>query len=422
MSAPPKKTSLGKKIEKAAKKLAVKESKALLRNVIAPRAGNYIAAATGSQALGRATSGGLRSIAGKGDYVVHGNTLATHGQTIHQDFVPEFIKHGARGITVRHREYVGDVVSSSTPGAFKNTTYVLNPGIVDSFPWLSTIAQNFDQWHPNGIVYSFKSTSSSYSGGASQALGVVIIASDYDVTDAPYATKVEMENSEFCVSCKSDSSILHPIECAENERQVRTLKVRGISSPSDNLQWYDLCNVQVATQGCPVANTNVGELWVAYDITFYKEQIYGGLGGLGVYEAKFEGTTGISTTAYIGTNGVAQSTNTIGITFNGTNTFTFPTAVSTGSWLMLYTVLGASTAVVAPTITLTNATLSQKLWDVSTAIGTGGLTTTRLVNAICFDVNALSAAQVTVVLSGGTLPTSATAATVSFVLINPSIS
>jgi len=421
MSSNQKKPNLAKKIGKAAKKLAVKESKTLLRNVIAPHVGDYVTAATGSRAVGKLTTGGLRAIAGKGDYVVHGNTLATHGQTIHADFLPEFVKHGARGITVRHREYIGDVISSATPGAFKNTSYTLNPGIVDSFPWLSTIAQNFDQWHPNGIVYSFKSTSSSYSGGASQALGVVIIASDYDVTDAAYATKVEMENSEFCVSCKSDSSILHPIECAENERQVRTLKVRGISTPSDNLQWYDLCNVQVATQGCPVASTNVGELWVSYDITFYKEQIYGGLGGLGVYEAKFEGSTGISTSAYLGSNGTANSTNTVGVTFNGVGTFTFPTAVSTGSWLMIYTVLGASTAVVAPTITLTNAAVSAKLWDVNTAIGTGGLTTTRLVVAQCFDVSALSAAQVTVALSGGTLPTSATAAQIAFVLINPTI-
>lgn len=421
MSQPQKKTSLGNKIGKAAKKLAVKESKKLLRNVIAPAAGGYISAQTGNAKLGMLATSGLRNIAGKGDYVVHNNTLALSGGTIHQDFVPEFIKRGARGITVRHREYIGDVISSATPGAFAITSYTLNPGNVNSFPWLSTIAQNFDQWHPNGIVYSFKSTSSSYSGGASQALGVVIIASDYDVTDATYSSKVEMENSEFCVSCKSDSSILHPIECAESERQVRTLKVRGISTPTDNLQWYDLCNVQVATQGCPVASTNVGELWVAYDITFYKEQIYGGLGGLGVYEAKFEGTTAISTSAYLGTDWSANSSNTVSVSYNGTNTFTFPVAVSTGSWMVLYSVLGASTAVTAPTFTYTNCSLSQKLWDVSTAIGTTGLTTTRLVYVACITVSALSSAQATVALSSGTLNTSPTAATMSFVLINPSI-
>jgi hypothetical protein len=83
---------------------------------------------------------------------------------------------------------------------------------------------------------------------------------------------------------------------------------------------YDLGNFQLATQGVSAAGVTLGELWVSYDITFYKKQLTGGvLGndifygycyalncsnsdyfGVGDASARFWGTFDLS--AYLGAN------------------------------------------------------------------------------------------------------------------------
>jgi len=265
-------SGLKKKIQKAqakAKKI-VKEIKKAEQFANAPMrtTGRAIGGKLGNRKAGDAIGGILGRVFGTGDYYVKSNSLAVHG--IATDSAPTFTRAG-RGMRVTHREFLGTVVAHATAGQFKNTSYLLNPGNPVAFPWLSNIAANFDQWQPNGIVVTYKNMSSSYSGTAS--LGTVVIASDYDVFDDIYSNKIEMENSEFCVSANCATDILHPVECNLNERFTRVLNVRDGSIPSgDNKRFYDLCNLQVATQGA-TANQFCGELWISYDITFYKEQI-----------------------------------------------------------------------------------------------------------------------------------------------------
>lgn len=59
-------------------------------------------------------------------------------------------------ITIQHREFLGNVTATGAAGnisAFSVATYALNPGLQQSFPWLSQIAQNFE-------LYEFKDVSS----------------------------------------------------------------------------------------------------------------------------------------------------------------------------------------------------------------------------------------------------------------------
>lgn len=250
---------------------------------------------------GRAAGKLLGKITGSGDYKVTSNSIMTESTHTLTPDVPSFRRNSDGSTTVSHREFVGDLISSSTPSAFLLQSYPINPGLSEIFPWLNVIAMQYDQWRPDGIVITFKSTSSSYSGGASQALGTVIMASDYDVTDAPYQNKVEMNNSQFAISCKSDHTMMHPIECDSRQRPLHLLKCRDSNAP-DNLQWYDLCNFQIASEGVPAANTNLGEIWITYEITFFKEQLYGGVFGGGVLESVFGNTTGVTTGAPFGSN------------------------------------------------------------------------------------------------------------------------
>lgn len=226
---------------------------------------------SGGEAIGRklgAFAGKLLGkITGVGDYSVD---LPSGGTQISPTVVPEFIhSDNARETRIRHREYVGDVYASSTAGAFTNKAYVINPGSLSTFPWLAGIARNFDQWQPHGMAVIFKSLSSTYS--ATQSLGTVIIATDYDVTDNDYENKIEMENSQFAVSGSAATCLMHPIECAPDERMTRVLLVRD-DNTVDTDRWFDLGKLQVASAGC-LANQLLGELWITYDISLFKPQL-----------------------------------------------------------------------------------------------------------------------------------------------------
>jgi len=207
---------------------------------------------------------------GHGDYRIAHNTLVDGSITSSSPIVPKFSSAGKRGIRIVEREFLGDVFSSSvlTGGStdFGNVSYPINPTDPNTFPWLSMIATQFDQWEPDGIIFEFISTSSEFNG-TSQALGVVVMATDYDVNDPLYATKQTMENSDYACSTKASECLIHGIECAPSERPTRILYTSAGAFVTS------LGNFQIATAGCSTANVRLGELWVSYDITFYKKQI-----------------------------------------------------------------------------------------------------------------------------------------------------
>lgn len=235
--------------------------------------GGYLGGPAGS-ALGSVLGGAgghlLGRIFGSGDYVTSGdqvkyNVLANSAQ------VPQF-GHGKNVVNIRHREYLGDVITSSTIGAFQLTDYPIQPGLVGSFPWLAQVCgSTFQQYRINGMVFEFRSMSADALNSTNTALGSVVMATDYDSKDATFTSKQEMENTEFGVSCKPSSCMMHAIECARNQTAVSELYIRAGSVPSGaDIRLYDMGRFSIATSGFQAASVNVGELWVSYDITLLK--------------------------------------------------------------------------------------------------------------------------------------------------------
>ncbi len=255
----------------------------------------------GRPELGEKLGSGLASVFGFGDYDIKSNSLVKAAGNMSAASVPMFGKDGKRGVRITEREFLGDVRSGTLVGAataFTNTTFRVNPADSATFPWLSTIATMFDQYEPHGIVFEYVATSSEYNG-TSQALGTVILAADYDVTDTAYTNKLEMENADYSNSTKSSETAMHGIECDPAERPTKLLFV-GTPSATSNAQMYDLCNFQIATSGMSTTNVTLGELWVSYDFTFYKKQLTGGYGSQ-TKSAIWTSTTTDSTTSMIGT-------------------------------------------------------------------------------------------------------------------------
>jgi len=222
--------------------------------------------------LGSRLGSSISRLVGFGDYEVKSNSLTKFPMIIPPgDAIPSFGIMGS-STRVKHREYLGDIVVPSSPTAFTNITYTVNPGDNFTFPWLSVIASQYQQYKFEGLVFEFKTLSSDITSGG--ALGAVVLASNYDVVQPAFTSKIEMENSQFAVSTKPSCSIMHTMECAPSQVANNLYYVRGtgpvVLSGTDN-RFYDLANFQIATQGLPGSSGQVlGELWVSYDVALYK--------------------------------------------------------------------------------------------------------------------------------------------------------
>jgi hypothetical protein len=213
----------------------------------------------------RAGVRGIKSIIrGHGDYTVN-RTLGSGSIG-----TPSF---GTTRITVKRRELLGSIISSPTPGAFQLQKFVVNPGIYETFPWLSGMANNFETWRPSGVIFEFLTLSGTAVGSTNTALGQVIMAPQYNAYALDPTTKVQLEGYPDAVSTCVDASALCGIECAKSNRQSDALLVRNANvvpqAASMSAALFDLCDFYIATNGCQGSSITLGELWVTYEIELW---------------------------------------------------------------------------------------------------------------------------------------------------------
>jgi len=223
---------------------------------------------------------GIRSIMGSGDYSIKENSIHRDCGALPAGMeIPKFTVNN-RFTRVTHREFVGDVIS---PGAGLGYSVLraddINPTNSNLFPWLSGIANSFQQFKFNGMVVEFKSTASDFATGG--ALGTIVISTNYNANLPVYPSKQAAENSEFAVSCKPSMCQIHSIECAPRERPTEYLYLQrnALGLAGDPLSVSDkrltsFGTLQLACQGLSAAVGQVcGEYWVSYDVTFLKPVI-----------------------------------------------------------------------------------------------------------------------------------------------------
>lgn len=307
---------------------------------------NPVAGATAGGALGSAIGGSISRIAGMGAYNVRVNTIAhgvPEGKTI-----PAF-GNMAHATIVRHREYITDVVCPATPTAFNNTSYSLNPGLNTTFPWMAQLAASYDQYQIRGMVFEFKAMSSDYAG--TTAMGTVILATNYDATDANYTSKLIMENSQYCVSDKPSRDQVHAIECdpAVSFSPIKYNRTGGIAAGRDP-RLYDHGVFQIATQGLSAtAGQVIGELWVTYEVALFKPNLINVIPNSGIILVDhFDLSTAVSASNYLGPDTTTTVNAATGSSLGGTiknSTYSFPAAISSGNFILRYTVFGAATTI-----------------------------------------------------------------------------
>jgi len=275
---------------------------------------------------------------GNGDYTIQKNSIIDSGGAPGE---LKMITNGNPWTDFVYREYLGDLQAPAAPADFNLTSYHINPGLAELQPWLSPIAQQFEQYEPMGIVFEYQSLLSDYS--STQVLGSVMMATDYDVTDRVYFDKLEMMNAQYSSQAKPTQGLLHGIECDPNQRQNKLLFVRsGAIKPDADLQDYDLGIFQVATQGLGVAaGTVIGSLFVHYHYRFYKSQLTNGLLQKGTLCALTNFIPQIANANTFLANGSLTPVwtyNNLGLTFTTADRsrFIFPPELSSGTFAIIY--------------------------------------------------------------------------------------
>nr|QKV51180.1 putative capsid protein [Crucivirus sp.] len=406
-----------KSSKKSSKKPAKKSSKKKVRGGYIVKDRSYAEARSYKPSLGRKmlTAGGglagsmfgpagaalgakagdlMSTVLGMGAYSLNHNSL------VGASAVP--VMHSARdGVRVRHREFICNISSSST---FSNTTFSINPGMNETFPWLSAMAQNFEQYKFDGLLFEFVSTSADALNSTNTALGAIIMAAEYNATQPAYINKQQMENSWFAMSSRPSACQIMPIECDPQENPLKIMYIRtGDIAANQDLRMYDLGNFQIASVGSQ-AIAVVGELWATYDVVLYKPQLQSAL-GYDINSSRYTFSTGIAvTTGYFGTSRT-ENLDAIGLTVNATS-ITFPIG-SQGYYLICYNVTGDSTALTAETRTLSNCTSATTGFAGSPSISSSGSTSTKYISIYMIYI-ADPTLQASITYSSGTYPANAT--------------
>lgn len=219
----------------------------------------------------------LKDITGYGDYVIRKNSLI--GGTVPSLGNPSYVPNG---LTISHKEYLGDVITSENAGNFAISGYILNPSNSQLWEFLAQIAMNYEQWVPEGIVFYFKTTSTNSLASTNTALGTIIMATNYNPYNQAFSTKAEMEAYEFCSNGIPSEDLMHAIECdpAQGSISIYTMSSynqAGQTSLMDK-RFQTLGTFYIATTGFQAASVNIGELWVTYQVTLLKPKLYQSLG------------------------------------------------------------------------------------------------------------------------------------------------
>lgn len=308
---------------------------------------------------------------GLGDYQLKSNSLIQGGM----GGAPNIqISSQGRSTFIKWREYIGDVATHpTTVGQFNPVTYVVNPANLKTFPWLCTIATQYEQYKPKGIIFEFRSTATDTTTNAS--LGSVIFATEYDLLDTNYDNKMTMLNSAYSSEAKMTDNILHGIECdpVELNRNVFFSKQSNSTVLTTADRDYDICKTTVATQGGGLAaGQSVGSLYVHYEFEFIKEQQWGGVPANNTLISSYKntvstpGTMTISAMVFGRTGGYD-----FGVTFLS-NGIQFPTDYAGGTFSIKFIFSRTSTWTIGAANVATYVNCSQKVLNSQQGIGSSG--------------------------------------------------
>ena len=221
--------------------------------------------------------GGVTGALGIGDYEtghpVVSNDIVDHGAG---QGIPVFAE-GPNTVVISHKEYIADIFGPVTAGTFQNQVFGLNPGLINTFPWLAQVAANYDEYTFHQMIFTFRSTVTDFVASNGQ-VGSIIMATQYNSNDVPFASKQDAMEYDGAVSGKVSEKIMHGVECDPTKLSGSPGKYTraGPVPPGEDIKTYDLGQLNVSVSNTPgtFANQALGELWVSYTVELRKPKFF----------------------------------------------------------------------------------------------------------------------------------------------------
>jgi hypothetical protein len=356
----------------------------------------------GMPMVGRSLGAGISRITGQGDY----SLAAPKCNSLMMGGGPPAFSPLSSGFRIKHREYIQDIQSSTT---FASTAFNINPGLPNLFPWLSSVAQNFEEYRIHGMIFYLNSLSATAVSSTNTALGLWGAVTVYDPTEPDFTTKQQCENYVGCQTAVPSCSVLHGIECKPNVNVLDRLYVRqGTITDSEDLKFYDVGKTQIFTQGSQAVAT-IGELWISYDIEFMKPK-------LPTNQSNFVATDRYQLNATtdanpLGVGNVPVAGSSLFSSINATGTIiTIPAnAPNTNYFLTIRWLNAVATAYSPPTVTF-GGTVNGKLWFEGNTLNqipapSSGSSTARKALVVAFSKSGAAPGTLTFASAGGVVGT-----------------
>lgn len=209
----------------------------------------------------------FKRITGMGDYKMGEQMAHIKKNSLFQDAKnqPPSFSNGMSSFIFEHSEYIGDIVSSSIAGGYSVQSFNVSPSDPACFPWLCSIAENFQQYEVEGMIFRFESTSGSSVASTNTAIGSVMGLFSYDYADPLPTSKQSFLQYDGCVDARANESFLVGVECAPDSLPYNKLYLGTPTVGQDPRMNYKGKFV-IASNGLPGTSVVIGELWCHYKV------------------------------------------------------------------------------------------------------------------------------------------------------------
>jgi len=169
-------------------------------------------------------------------------------------------------ILISESEFISEIAVANEPNFNVALNLPINPGQASTFPWLSTIAKQYEKYCFKSLQFVYKPEVTQYNP-TSSAVGKVMLSCDYDASDSPPNSKQQVEDTDphaDCMPYERMSLFLNPDELHKNS-DAKFVRPAGLPGSSD-IKTYDCGNLYVSNQGQTGNGVNLGELHVVYTV------------------------------------------------------------------------------------------------------------------------------------------------------------
>jgi len=219
-------------------------------------------------------------------------------------------------------EYIADISGSVS---FSTTAFAVNPGQSRVFPWLSKEALLFEKYKILRLEFYYRPQVSAYATNGQT--GKVMLSFDFDASDAPPASKQQVEDTHPHSDGMPFEEVILTIDPKDCSLQDSYYVRPGGLPGSSDIKTFDVGILSVSTVGNN-STANIGELRVRYAIALHDPVLENTVSApLNYHLSQFQsassesyGASGSTTTLLLTTS----VSNGLGLT-NSSGTFILPT-------------------------------------------------------------------------------------------------